>query len=128
VRRITPRRGAWLLAAGRGALGVAVLATPERVTSGWLGKDSAELPVVVDLARSLGARDVALGIATLQTLDDPVIGPRVQLVCALVDSVDVLATVIARASLPRKGMFGTVAIAGAAAGAGFYFSHKLAHA
>jgi len=127
VPRITPRRGAWLLAAGRAALGVAVLAAPERVTSGWLGKDSAKLAVVGDLARSLGARDVALGIATLQTLEDPVIGPRVQLACALVDSVDVLATVIARASLPRKGLYGTVAVAGAAAGAGFYFSHTLAH-
>jgi hypothetical protein len=51
----------------------------------------------------------------------------VQLACALVDSVDVLATVIARASLPRKGLYGTVAVAGAAAGAGFYFSHTLAH-
>jgi hypothetical protein len=40
----------------------------------------------------------------------------------------VLATVIARGSLPRKGLYGTVAIAGAAAGAGFYLSHKLAHA
>jgi hypothetical protein len=98
------------------------------VTSGWLGTDSAELPVVGDLARSLGARDVALGIATLQTLDDPALGPRVQLLCALVDSADVLATVIARGSLPRKGLYGTVAIAGAAAGAGFYLSHKLAHA
>ena len=29
---------------------------------------------------------------------------------------------------PRRGVIGTVAIAGAAAVAGFYFSHKLAHA
>ena len=122
MRRITPRQGARLLAAGRAALGVAVLAAPEQVAGRWLGESNAALPVVGDLARSLGARDLALGIATLQTLDDPVIGPRVQLVCALVDSVDVLATVIARASLPRKGLFGTVAIAGAAAGAGFYLA------
>jgi hypothetical protein len=128
VRGITPRRGAMLLAAGRAALGVAVLAAPEQVTAGWLGEENAQLPVVGDLARSLGARDVALGIATLQTLEDPVVGPRVQLVCALVDCADVLATVIARASLPRKGLYGTVVIAGAAAGAGFYCSHKLAHA
>lgn len=125
---MSPRRGALLLAAGRAALGVAVLAAPERVTAGWLGQDSAQLPVVGDLARSLGARDLALGLATLQTLGDPVAGPRVQLLCALVDGADVLATAIARDSLPRKGVYGTVVIAGAAAGAGFYFSHKLAHA
>jgi hypothetical protein len=125
---VSPRRGAQLLAAGRAALGVAVLAAPEQVTSRWLGSEHARLPVVGDLARSLGARDLALGIATLQTLDDPVVGPRVQALCALVDSVDTLATIVARASLPRRGVLGTVAIAGASAAAGFYFSHRLAHA
>jgi hypothetical protein len=125
---MNPRRGALLLAAGRAALGVAVLAAPEQITSRWLGAENAKLPVVGDLARSLGARDLALAVATLQTLDDPVTGPRVQFVCALVDCADVLATVLARSSLPRKGVVGTIAIAGAAAGAGFVFSHKLAHA
>jgi hypothetical protein len=128
MRAMSPRRGAWLLAAGRATLGVAVLAAPERVTAGWLGQADAERPVVADLARSLGARDLALGVATLQTLGDPVIGPRIQAACAVVDSVDVLATVIARRHLPRKGVIGTVAIAGAAAAVGFYCSHKLAHA
>jgi hypothetical protein len=107
---------------------VAVLAAPERVTAGWLGSANSQLPVVRDLARSLGVRDLALGIATLQTLDDPVLGPRVQMVCALVDAVDAVATVIARASLPRKGVIGTVLVAGGAAGAGSYFARRLAHA
>jgi hypothetical protein len=127
VSSVSPRRGALLLAAARVALGVAVLAAPEQVTARWLGEEHAALPVVGDLARSLGARDLALGLATLQTLDEPVLGPRVQVLCALVDSADVLATVMARASLPRKGVYGTVAIAGAAAAAGLYFSHRLAH-
>jgi hypothetical protein len=125
---MNPRRGAWLLAAGRAALGVAVLAAPEQVVGRWLGREQAAKPVILDLARSLGARDLALGIATLQTLEDPIIGPRVQALCAVVDGVDVLATIIARRELPTSGVLGTVAIAGAAAGAGFYFSHKLAHA
>jgi hypothetical protein len=128
MRRIGPRRGAWLIAAGRVALGVAVLGAPEQVTARWLGEDNSKLPAVGDLARSLGARDLALGVITLKTLEDPVIGPRVQVLCALVDATDVLATVIARNSLPRKGLYGTVAIASAAAGAGLYFSRKLAHA
>jgi len=125
---MNPRQGAWVLAAGRAALGVAVLLAPEQITSRWLGKRHAEQPVVRDLVRSLGARDLALGIATLHTIDDPVFGPRVQAVCAVVDSVDVLATIAAREALPRKGVIGTVAVAGAVAAAGFYFSHKLAHA
>jgi hypothetical protein len=123
---VSPRRGAWLLAAGRAVLGVAVLAAPEQVTSRWLGEDNAALPIVTDLARSLGARDLALGIATLQTLDDPVLGPRVQAACALVDGVDVLATILAAPVLPRKGLIGTVLVAGAAAAAGLSFSRRLA--
>jgi hypothetical protein len=127
VRGISPRRGAFLLAAGRAALGAAILAAPEQLTARWLGEQNAALPVVGDLARSLGARDLALGIATLKTLDDPA-GPLVQAACAVADSVDVLATVLARDALPRKGVVATVAVAGAAALAGFYFSHRLAHA
>jgi hypothetical protein len=34
----------------------------------------------------------------------------------------------ARSALPRRGVIGTVALAGAAAVAGFHFAHKLAHA
>jgi hypothetical protein len=108
-------------------LGAAVLAAPEQVTSRWLGEESATLPVVGDLARGLGARDLALGIATLKTLDDPA-GPYIQAACAVADSVDVLATILARDALPRKGVLATVVVAGAAAVAGFYFSHRLAHA
>jgi len=123
---MSPRRGAMLLAAGRSALGVAVLAAPAEVTSRWLGQANAQLPVVGDLARSLGVRDVALGLATLQTLDDPVTGPRVQALCAMVDAVDVFATLLAREHLPRKGVLGTVAIATGAAAAGLYCAHRLA--
>ena len=65
-----------LLAGGRAALGAAVLAAPRAVTSRWLGEESASLPVVGDLARSLGARDLALGLATLAALKDPALGPR----------------------------------------------------
>lgn len=124
--RIGPRRGVWLIAAGRVALGLAVLVAPEQVTARWLGEDNAALPVVGDLARSLGARDLALGVITLRALGDPVSAARAQRLCALVDAADVLATVIARKSLPRKGVHGTVAIAGAAAGAGLYWARELA--
>lgn len=124
---MTPRRAAWLLAAGRASLGVAVLATPKQVTTRWLGAENASRPVVIDLARSLGARDLALGLATLQTLDDAVVGPRVQALCAVVDGVDAVATVLARKDLPAAGAIGTVAVAGAASALGFYISHKLAH-
>jgi len=122
---MSPRRGAQLLAASRAALGVAVLAAPEQVTSRWLGAHSAH-PVVRYLARSLGARDLALGVLALATLDDPELGPRTPVWCAVADSVDALATVAARSDLPPVGVAGTVAAAGAAAGAGLLFSRRLA--
>jgi len=125
---VNPRRGARVLAAGRLALGLAVLVAPEKVAGGWLGERHAATPVVQDLARSLGVRDLALGLVTLQTLEDPIAGPRVQAACAVVDGVDALATLVAREDLPSRGVIGTAAVAGAAAVAGFYFAHRLAHA
>ena len=124
---MSARRGAIVLAAGRAALGVAVLLEPEKVTARWLGEHAAN-PAVRYLARSLGARDLALGILALATLDDPRLGPRAQAACAVVDSVDALATLAATSELPVAGVVGTVAVAGAAAGAGFLFSRRLAHA
>jgi hypothetical protein len=123
---MSPRRGALVLAAGRVALGVAVLLAPERVTGRWLGVHSGH-PAVRYLARSLGVRDLALGVLVLQTLDDPRLGPSAQAACAVVDSVDALATVAARSDLPVAGAAGTVAVAGGAAAAGFLFAHRLAH-
>ena len=122
---MNPRRGALALAAGRLALGVAVLAAPEKVTARWLGEHAAD-PAVRYLARSLGARDLALGALVLATLDHPELGPRAQAWCALVDSVDALATVAARSDLPLAGVAATVTVAGGAAGAGFLFSRRLA--
>ena len=123
---MNPRRGAFVLAAGRIALGVAVLVAPERVTGRWLGVHAGH-PAVRYLAHSLGVRDLVLGVLVLQALDDPERGPRAQAACAVVDSVDALATVAARSDLPVAGVMGTVAVAAGAAGAGFLFSHKLAH-
>lgn len=121
------RRAVRLIAVGRAALGAAVLLAPERVVSRWLGAENARRGAVKALGRGLAVRDVGLAIATLQTLDDPVIGPRVQAACAAADGVDALATMIERRSLPRTGAIGTMAIAGGAAVAGFYLSHRIAH-
>ena len=123
---MSARRAVSLLGAGRAALGLAVLAAPEAVTSHWLGEDNAAHPAVRYLARSLGVRDVALGALALVTLDEPRVASQVQLASALADSVDALATVAARSRLPRVGAIGTVAVAGGAALIGVYLSRALA--
>ena len=125
--RLSARRAASLIGAGRIGLGVAVLGAPERITARWLGAENAAHPAVVDLARGLAARDIAIGFAVLQTLDDPRVGPRLQVAGAIADGADVLGTILAREHLPRKGVLGTVALAGATAVAGLYLGHRLAH-
>jgi hypothetical protein len=125
---VGPRRAAGVLAAGRVALGVAVLAAPESVTSRWLGEQNASHPAVRYLARSLGVRDLALGALAMRTLDDPRLGPQVIVACAAADAVDALATVAARSHLPRAGAIGTVTVAGGAALVGLYLARELADA
>jgi hypothetical protein len=125
---VSHRRAAWLLAAGRAAIGAAVLLAPEATMSRWLGADNARRGAVKALGRGLAVRDLGLAVATIQTLDDPVVGPRVQLACAFADGVDALATILEREELPPVAAAGTVVIAGGAALAGLYLSHQLAHA
>jgi hypothetical protein len=121
---VSPRKGARALAIGRAAFGAALLIVPEKVAKGWLG-EYAKRPAVHALVRSIGVRDVVLGMIALHTLDHPEVGPRWQATCAVVDTVDLLATGAARADLPAAGVAGTAVGAGGAAAAGFYFSRAL---
>jgi hypothetical protein len=61
----------------------------------------------------------------LHTLDHPEVGPRWQATCAVVDTVDLLATGAARKDLPAAGVAGTALVAGGAAAAGCYFARAL---
>jgi hypothetical protein len=121
---MSPRQGARGLAIGRAALGAALLIAPRTVGKGWLG-EHAERPAVQALVRSVGIRDLVLGMIALHTLDHPEVGPRWQATCAVVDTVDLLATGAARSDLPAAGVAGTALLAGGAATAGFYFSRAL---
>jgi len=114
------------MALGRVALGATILLAPEQITARWLGEDNARQPAVGDLARGLAARDIAIGLSVLATIDDPVAGPRIQAGAALADAGDVLGTLLARKHLPKAGMVGTVAVAGGAVVAGLYCARRLA--
>jgi hypothetical protein len=121
---MNPRQGARGLAIGRAAFGAALLLAPEMVGKGWLG-DYAERPAVQALVRSIGVRDLVLGMIALHTVDHPEVGPRWLATCAAVDSVDLVATVAARKDLPTAGVLGTAAVAGGAAVAGLYLARAL---
>ena len=55
---------AMLVAGGRAAFGVALIAAPRRIAHGWIG-DDVERPPVELLVRSIGVRDLVLGAGGL---------------------------------------------------------------
>ena len=119
-----PKLAARLLHGGRVALGAALLVAPGRAARGWVG-DLVERPGVRAIVRSVGVRDLVLGLIDLHTLDHPDVGPRWQATVGAVDAVDAIATGLAASDLPAAGVAGTVAIAGGAAAAGFWLSRAL---
>lgn len=105
-----------VVAAGRIGFGVALLLTPERLTTPWLGSDAARTGTRV-VTRGLGARDLALGAGALAA--GPADLRRWVAAGILADAADLAATVAAGDSLPFGGrvLVGAVASAGAALGA-----------
>ena len=94
------RRLALLVAAGRIAIGCTALAAPTLMTRPWIG-DAAASPDARLLARTMGGRDLALGIGTLRALavDDAEARPWVGL-AGMADAVDAAVTVRAFRRLP----------------------------
>jgi hypothetical protein len=104
-----------LVAAGRVGFGIALMLTPERLTTPWLGSDAAR-PGTRVATRGLGARDMALGAGTLAAGGTDL--QRWVAAGILADAADLLATLAAGNSLPRAGrlLVGAVASGGAALG------------
>lgn len=105
------------LAAGRVAIGAALLIVPGLVGERWIG-DAARNPAVKVLGRALGVRDLALGLGTLWALErgEPV-RPWVQL-GVVADTVDAVASLLATPAIGTRRALPVVAIAGTAAATG----------
>ncbi|HEY0345646.1 MAG TPA: hypothetical protein VGC59_13410 [Solirubrobacteraceae bacterium] len=109
---MSPREYARVLNVGRIALGLSLLLAPRLSARAWIGADAAR-PGTATVARAHGVRDAVLGVIALQTIDDPLYGPRCQRLAGLCDAVDLGATVAARRSLPPTGaLVGLLAAAG----------------
>ena len=104
-----PRRLAQLLAIGRIGIGCIALAAPTVMTRPWIG-DAAESPDARFLARTMGGRDLALGLGALRSLGvgDAEARPWVAL-AGMADAVDALVTVLAFRRLPRITRWGILA-------------------
>lgn len=109
------RLAAQVLAGARVTAGLALLVAPKPVLTRWVGPALGGRPAVHSLARSMGARDLVMGMIAMHTLDHPQVGPRWQLTCGAIDLTDALAALAARSDLPFAGALGVGAVAGGSA-------------
>ena len=105
-------------AASRIAFGIGLVAAPAKVAGGWLGEDAKRPPTQIAI-RGLGARDIALSVGMLATMDDADrLAPWLAVTIAS-DLTDMAATLAAPdEALPSRARMGTAALAGGAALAG----------
>ncbi len=102
------------IAAGRVVIGAALVAKPQsQVGTGWIGEAAAQ-PTSALLFRSVGARDMALGLGTLaaQRSGSP-LKPWL-LGATLADTVDLVATFAAGKAVPKQGKAAIALLAGGA--------------
>jgi hypothetical protein len=125
---ISPEMGARVLAIGRVGIGAALLLRPRRAGAPWVGRKAARQRGTQALLRSMGARDVVIGMIALHTLKNPQIGPRWTKTCATIDAIDAVVTLAAIGDLPLYGVVSVTALAGGSAAAGFTFASGLAAA
>jgi hypothetical protein len=121
VNAVNVARG---LALGRLAIGAALVVAPRLIGTSWVGEDASRDSAQV-LARALGVRDMAMGLIALHTAAHPQVGPRWQRTLAGCDAVDLTATLLARRSLPSRGVAGVVALAGGAIAGELWAASKL---
>jgi hypothetical protein len=112
---MNPRTLLTTLAAGRLAIGAALVAKPKsQVGAGWVGGEEAQRPATALLFRSVGARDMALGLGTLAAARNGSPLRPWLLGATLADAVDLFATFAAGKAVPKAGKAAIVLLAGGA--------------
>lgn len=112
------------LALGRVAFGAAMVLLPGAMAKRWVGPDGGRSGTKV-ITRGFGARDIALGMATLDALDEG--RPVNQLIelGVLCDAVDAGSALFAGRSVPWTRRIMAVLIAGAATALGIRLAGTL---
>ncbi len=108
--RTVTRVLAQLIAWGRVGIGATAVVAPTVMSRPWIGASAGE-PSARLLARTMGGRDLALGIGALRALavSDQEARPWVAL-GGMADLVDALSTVVAFGHLPRRSRWGILAV------------------
>src|SRR4051812_45386215 len=106
-----------LHAAGRVAIGTAMVLAPEKVAATWIGGREASRTGPQVVTQALGIRDAALGAGILSSVGSS--AARTWLLAAVAaDAVDLAATLRGRESLPWTAVAGVSVIATASAALG----------
>src|SRR4051795_9091426 len=108
------------IAVGRLGFGIALVAAPRLLTSGWVGEDAHRAGVQA-VATGLGARDLVLAAGVLSSLSRGGAKPWVA-ASATADLGDLVGTLRCRRELPAMGVIGLTLIAGGSAALGAYLS------
>ncbi|MPZ71523.1 MAG: hypothetical protein GEU71_18695 [Actinobacteria bacterium] len=103
-----------MLSSARIAIGIALLIAPGRVMTAWTGEDNPS-PALKHAGRSMGARDVALGLGSLVALDRSKSVSRWLEAQAFSDAADCIGTLIAFKHMPRFKRWGYLILEGGAA-------------
>jgi hypothetical protein len=119
---MSPLLVARTIAAGRAAIGAAMVVAPGRLAEAWVGSSSEPARI---LSRGLGARDVGLGIGTLVVLARGGDARAWVAAATLADATDALSSVAAGDRIPAAGRWGVTALAGGAALTGAWLLRAL---
>jgi len=104
-----PHRLAQLVALGRIGIGCTALVAPTLMTRPWIGAGAATADARL-LARTMGGRDLALGLGTLRALGaDPAEARPWVALAGMADAVDATVTLLAFRRLPRLSRWGILA-------------------
>ena len=110
-------------AAGRIAIGTAMVLNPEKVAASWIGGRDAGRTGPQVLTQALGIRDAAIGVGVLATAGTA--AARTWLLAGVAaDSVDLVATLRARDDLPAIAAAGVTVIAAGSTLVGLYLATR----
>lgn len=101
----------------RAGLGMAAIAAPALVGRPWYQRDAGR-PVPKMLTRSMGARDVGLGLGAMLALDGGAPARRWVEAGTLADAADLIGTLVAYKSVSRLARVGIVGITSGLVGLG----------
>lgn len=120
-----PRDLARVQALGRVVAGAALIAAPEAVASGWIGRRDARRTQTKVVVRAMGVRDLGLGLGQARAVAGGFGAPPWIAAGILADATDLVTTWRARDEVPTLGVAAIAAMAGGSALLGLWLARAV---